>query len=117
VGVNSEVPNSDAKRPKVERRVLDSALRHLFVFTVSLYQWLIRDPFGTYLEEGRGLVSERLAQTSTLPCKDRHSMRTPGQHCAGCSMAGGRGFEPRLTDPESAVLPLDEPPITDGILP
>jgi hypothetical protein len=25
--------------------------------------------------------------------------------------AGGRGFEPRHTDPESAVLPLDEPPI------
>ncbi len=24
--------------------------------------------------------------------------------------AGGRGFEPRLTDSESAVLPLDEPP-------
>jgi hypothetical protein len=24
--------------------------------------------------------------------------------------AGGRGFEPRHTDPESAVLPLDEPP-------
>ena len=25
--------------------------------------------------------------------------------------AGGKGFEPLLTDPESAVLPLDEPPI------
>ena len=25
-------------------------------------------------------------------------------------MAGDRGFEPRHTDPESAVLPLDEPP-------
>ncbi len=24
-------------------------------------------------------------------------------------MAPGRGFEPRLTDPESAVLPLDDP--------
>ena len=30
---------------------------------------------------------------------------------AGRMMAGGRGFEPRLTDPESAVLPLDEPPM------
>src|SRR4030067_2557319 len=28
--------------------------------------------------------------------------------------AGGRGFEPRLTDPESAVLPLDEPPVKRG---
>ena len=25
--------------------------------------------------------------------------------------AGGRGFEPRQANPESAVLPLDEPPI------
>ena len=28
----------------------------------------------------------------------------------GEKQAGGRGFEPRHTDPESAVLPLDEPP-------
>jgi hypothetical protein len=28
--------------------------------------------------------------------------------------AGGRGFEPRHTDPESAVLPLDEPPTSEG---
>ena len=26
-------------------------------------------------------------------------------------VAGDRGFEPRLTDPESVVLPLDESPI------
>lgn len=26
-------------------------------------------------------------------------------------MAGGKGFEPLQTDPESAVLPLDEPPL------
>jgi hypothetical protein len=25
--------------------------------------------------------------------------------------AGGNGFEPLLADPESAVLPLDEPPL------
>ena len=25
-------------------------------------------------------------------------------------LAGGQGFEPRLTVPETAVLPLDEPP-------
>lgn len=25
-------------------------------------------------------------------------------------MAGGKGFEPLLDDPESSVLPLDEPP-------
>ena len=27
-------------------------------------------------------------------------------------VAGGRGFELRLTDSESAVLPLDEPPVS-----
>ncbi len=29
-------------------------------------------------------------------------------------MAGGKGFEPLHTDPESAVLPLDEPPVING---
>jgi hypothetical protein len=29
-------------------------------------------------------------------------------------LAGGRGFEPRFTDPESAVLPLDDPPVAVG---
>ena len=29
-------------------------------------------------------------------------------------MAGGRGFEPLLAESESAVLPLDEPPIIIG---
>ncbi len=28
------------------------------------------------------------------------------------AFAGGKGFEPLHTDSESAVLPLDEPPIT-----
>ena len=28
----------------------------------------------------------------------------------GMLLAGGRGFEPRLTGPEPAVLPLDDPP-------
>jgi hypothetical protein len=37
---------------------------------------------------------------------------------APLQQAGGRGFEPRHTDPESAVLPLDEPPVfTAAILP
>jgi hypothetical protein len=31
----------------------------------------------------------------------------------GGLQAGGKGFEPLLTDPESAVLPLDEPPIIE----
>ena len=31
------------------------------------------------------------------------------------SQAGGLGFEPRLMDPESTVLPLDEPPLVNTI--
>jgi hypothetical protein len=29
--------------------------------------------------------------------------------------AGGQGFEPRLTDPKSAVLPLDDPPVMETV--
>jgi hypothetical protein len=31
-------------------------------------------------------------------------------------LAGGRGFEPRLTGPEPVVLPLDDPPNRQSIL-
>jgi hypothetical protein len=31
-------------------------------------------------------------------------------------LAGGRGFEPRLTGPEPVVLPLDDPPTDAPIL-
>ena len=47
-------------------------------------------------------------------------MQPPGvsETLGGCQKAGGEGFEPPRTDPESAVLPLDEPPIqAGGILP
>jgi hypothetical protein len=30
-------------------------------------------------------------------------------------MAGGRGLEPLLAESESAVLPLDEPPVTGQV--
>jgi hypothetical protein len=33
----------------------------------------------------------------------------PLDECARWTMAAGLGFEPRLTDSESAVLPLDDP--------
>ena len=29
-------------------------------------------------------------------------------------LAGGLGFEPRLAESESAVLPLDDPPLTNN---
>ncbi len=34
----------------------------------------------------------------------------------GGFLAGGRGFEPRLTGPEPVVLPLDDPPNQSMIL-
>src|SRR5205814_2126481 len=33
------------------------------------------------------------------------------QSCQPLCLAGAQGFEPQLTDPESAVLPLDDAPI------
>ena len=48
--------------------------------------------------------------------ESREKEKHPELGCSGCPhLAGGRGFEPRLTVPETAVLPLDEPPIfVDG---
>lgn len=40
--------------------------------------------------------------------------KRPATRGAGLGLAGGRGFEPRLTESESAVLPLDDPPKGDG---
>ena len=40
----------------------------------------------------------------------RHKIWEPGLSMLPYLVAApGRGFEPRLTDPESAVLPLDDP--------
>src|SRR3990170_7967646 len=57
----------------------------------------------------RARSCERLA-----PAKDPATGEDGSARAAGRSMAGGRGFEPRHTDPESAVLPLDEPPVANG---
>ena len=39
------------------------------------------------------------------------AVRPDGQPSGLCKVAGGLGFEPRLAESESAVLPLDDPPI------
>jgi hypothetical protein len=45
------------------------------------------------------------------------SLATRRMRHVGFRLAGDRGFEPLLTDPESVVLPLDESPITkNGII-
>src|ERR1051326_7949069 len=40
--------------------------------------------------------------------------RQPGPTSTTCLLIGPLGFEPRLTDPKSAVLPLDEGPVRLG---
>ncbi len=47
------------------------------------------------------------------PPRAQRSLKRKGpRHLPGpfTRLAGGRGFEPRLTESESAVLPLDDPP-------
>jgi hypothetical protein len=43
--------------------------------------------------------------------QDRQQMAV-SWYILSVKVAGGRGFEPLLAESESAVLPLDEPPIT-----
>ena len=40
-----------------------------------------------------------------------HTKRDPQGVSFGVKMAGGLGFEPRLEESESSVLPLDDPPM------
>src|SRR5262249_9393791 len=56
----------------------------------------------------RDLRLERAVSLATR--RTRHERRGASRVCR-CSppWAAGLGFEPRLTDPESAVLPLDDP--------
>ena len=53
-------------------------------------------------------------QSSALPLSyGRHAWFFKQETGAGVPapvLAGGQGFEPRLTDPKSVVLPLDDPP-------
>ena len=44
---------------------------------------------------------------------ERLQNKNPGER-RGFLLAGAQGFEPRPTDPESAVLPLDDAPPTAG---
>ena len=78
------------------------------------------------IEEGKITLGRCVDATiSFLSLGDRQ--RRPGQEGpepglqtrkgpleAGLGLAGGRGFEPRLTESESAVLPLDDPPKGDA---
>ena len=52
---------------------------------------------------------------ATLTCRTRGSHPNPPKTktrlaAGSCFMAGGLGFEPRLEESESSVLPLDDPP-------
>ena len=56
----------------------------------------------------------RFAEGAEPVCRCEVRIRpAEGNRLAGSgALAGGRGFEPRRADPESAVLPLDDPPST-----
>lgn len=41
----------------------------------------------------------------------RTRKKIKASYCWPCHLAGGLGFEPRLKESESSVLPLDDPPI------
>src|SRR5471030_1495905 len=50
-----------------------------------------------------------------MPLKCRAYCKSPENTPFGANpLAGGLGFEPRQAESESAVLPLDDPPITRG---
>src|ERR1051326_4438945 len=76
-------------------------------------------PIGSGSRRPRGLTSRRKWRwgrhcTSRRPLgllileSAAQSIVVPG--CLGNRLAGGLGFEPRLAESESAVLPLDDPP-------
>lgn len=57
--------------------------------------------------------NERLRIKCCVPrLKERASERRP---LILLYLAGGRGFEPRFTESESVVLPLNDPPVHDYI--
>lgn len=56
------------------------------------------------------LLSAPICPEWPKPPIPAHKSKTPP--LGGVSKAGGTGFEPILTDSESVVLPLDEPPLS-----
>lgn len=63
---------------------------------------------------GNIMLNKRNKLSGLMPTKCPQSASTPVEKCSKplIKLAGGLGFEPRLTESESAVLPLDDPPET-----
>ena len=57
----------------------------------------------------RSGCSADACRTHVDPC-EQHATEVRTENTSMISMAGGLGFEPRLTESESAVLPLNYPP-------
>ena len=64
----------------------------------------------------RGTHTLRLPPTVFYDGMLAHTLLVCFQLNTGKRMAGRQGFEPRYADPESAVLPLDDLPVTQLIL-
>src|SRR5205814_6523730 len=73
--------------------------------------------FGTCTCSALLLRSRGIIQSVDIPTE-----RPTGRRCSSADrektrrnqMAGGLGFEPRLAESESAVLPLDDPPSAEA---
>ena len=67
------------------------------------------------IEQKRQLMVFVFSNLTLRGAKLEYSLRNPFQLLvkkrSHQSLAGGLGFEPRLTESESVVLPLDDPPI------
>src|SRR5690606_25512844 len=56
-------------------------------------------------------------RTRTEPWNPTSQTRKPRHEGGAFCLAGGLGFEPRFTESESVVLPLDDPPRTVPVWP
>ena len=68
----------------------------------------MRSPFGPPSQAPTFSLAALLSQTRGSHPSPPNKNPATG---AGLVLAGGLGFEPRLVESESTVLPLDDPPI------
>ena len=75
------------------------------------YNFTYNAEYHLYLEYSIGYCSyaSRRKRMPIVPGRDLTSSETKAPLRRGFSLAAGQGFEPQLPDPESGVLPLDDP--------
>ncbi len=98
-----------------ERQLLcETVFKRLSVKEGKIVQLELNPPFHLIAEVERRVrkAYNLVAHTGFEPVISALRGRCPRplDECATYILAGGEGFEPSLTDSESAVLPLDDPP-------